>query len=382
VNGFKRLVAIAGIAGGMAALFVLRMPIAAQQQGTPVGTETREPAHPPVQVGPSSALGAASYVQHCAVCHGDEREGILPGFPPLIGIHHQMSDDKLGELIHTGKGRMPGFPAVQGGELTALLKYLDSVPAPVGLATNAPKPSGLVAAGDALFHQNCAFCHGRDAMGGESGPDLTQSKIVVGDKTGAQMAAVVREGRPENKMPAFNFSSEEMSGLIAFIHARVEAAAAHPGGRRGVVVADLQTGNVDAGKAYFNGAGGCAKCHSATGDLAGVATRYQGLQLEERMLYPRGARSKVTVTTENGEKISGTLAYRDEFTVALRDPKGTYRSWRTDRVKFTVDSPVEAHVDQFPRYTDNDVHNLMAYLQTLKSKEQGTGNKGQKDADE
>jgi cytochrome c oxidase cbb3-type subunit 3 len=138
------------------------------------------------------------------------------------------------------------------------------------------------------------------------------------------------------------------------------------GHRRGVEVADLQTGNVDAGKQYFNGAGGCAKCHSPTGDLAGIATRYQGLQLEERMLYPRDAQSKVSVTLPNGTAVAGTLAYLDEFTVGLRDASDTYRSWPTSTVKYKVDSPVDAHVDLFPKYTDADIHNLMAYLQTLR----------------
>jgi cytochrome c oxidase cbb3-type subunit 3 len=227
--------------------------------------------------------------------------------------------------------------------------------------------SGPVAAGDALFHQNCAFCHGRDAQGGESGPDLTQSKLVLGDKTGEAVSSVVRNGRPETKMPGFNLSNAELDSLVAFLRFRVKAAAEHPGGRRGVSVEDLQTGDAEAGRRYFEGAGGCVKCHSATGDLKGVASRFQGLQLEEQMLYPRRtARQKLTVTLASGEKVSGVLAYRDEFVVGMRDEQGTYRSWRTDRVKYNIDDPAEAHVEQFPKYTDEDVHDLMKYLQTLK----------------
>jgi cytochrome c oxidase cbb3-type subunit 3 len=220
-------------------------------------------------------------------------------------------------------------------------------------------------AGRPIFQQNCAFCHGRDAMGGESGPDLTQSKIVLADENGDKIAQVLREGRP-GKMPAFNFSTQEVLSLQAFIHAQVAAAATHKGDRRGVEIADLQTGNADAGKQYFNGAGTCARCHSPTGDLAGVASRFQGLELERRMLYPRGAASKVTVTLASGQTVAGTLAYVDEFTVALRDSSGNYRSWPTSRVKYTVDAPVEAHVSLFGKYTDADIHNLMAYLQTLR----------------
>jgi cytochrome c oxidase cbb3-type subunit 3 len=84
------------------------------------------------------------------------------------------------------------------------------------------------------------------------------------------------------------------------------------------------------------------------------------------MLYPRGAKSTVTVTLPAGQKVTGTLAYRDEFTIALRDSTGTYRSWPTSRVRFTVQSPADAHVELFSKYTDEDIHNLMAYLQTLR----------------
>ncbi len=331
------------------------------------GTQAENP--PPAGAPTAHDPGAASYAKHCAVCHGDQREGNLPGFPPLLGISHRMAENQIADFIHKGKGRMPGFPNLQGGELTDLLHYLTTAPAASEAAGNAPKGgegSDIAEAGGALFRQNCAFCHGRDAMGGETGPDLTQSKLVLSDTTGEKIAAVIHEGRPENKMPAFNFSPQEIRSIIAFIHAREAAAKAHPGGRRGVSVEDLQTGNAAAGKQYFEGAGGCSKCHSASGDLAGIARRYQGLQLEERMLYPKGAKSTVTVTLPSGEKVSGTLAYRDEFTIALRDASGVYRSWPTDRVKFKVNSPADAHVEQFPKYTDDDIHNLMAYLQTLK----------------
>ena len=316
--------------------------------------------------------GATSYARQCAICHGDHREGILPAFPPILGIKHQMTDQQITDVIRKGKGRMPGFPQLKDPEVAALLHYLGTTEASSPLtaaAEGAPSgeahASGLAEAGGSLFRQNCAFCHGRDAMGGETGPDLTQSKLVQADVNGDKISPVIREGRIEKKMPAFNFSSDELLSLVAFIHAREAFAALHKGGRRGVEVSDLQTGNVQAGKAYFNGAGTCSKCHSPTGDLAGVATRFQGLQLEERMLYPRDAKSKVSVTLPNGQQVQGTLAYRDEFVIGLRDGDGAYHSWLTRKVKFKVDSPVDAHVELFPKYTDDDIHNLMAYLQTL-----------------
>jgi mono/diheme cytochrome c family protein len=321
----------------------------------------------------SDKQGADAYASHCAICHGEQREGILPAFPPLLGIRRQMTDAQITDLVHKGKGRMPAFPKLQDAELTALLRYLASpgLPAPESAAdVHSSSPGGasssLVEAGNSLFHQNCAFCHGRDTMGGETGPDLTRSKLVLADVGGDKISEVVRNGRPEKKMPAFNFSSQEVAGLAAYIHSQATKAASMKGGRRGVDVADLQTGNVEEGKQYFTNGGGCVKCHSVTGDLAGVATRYQGLQLEERMLYPRGAKSRITVILPSGEKVAGVLAYQDEFVVALRDGDGRYHSWAASKVKYQVDSPANAHVDLFSKYTDADIHNLMAYLQTLR----------------
>jgi cytochrome c oxidase cbb3-type subunit III len=216
----------------------------------------------------------------------------------------------------------------------------------------------------AVFLQQCGFCHGRDAAGGEEGPDLTRSKLVASDVAGDKIAPVIREGRPEKGMPRFSLPDAEIASLVAFIHDQKTKAEAQIGKRRGVDVTDLQTGNAEAGKAYFNAK--CASCHSPTGDLAGVAKRFEGLKLEQRFLYPRGAKARITVTLPTGEKVSGELAYRDEFTVGLRDEAHHYRSWSTKNVTFKIDAPAEAHADLLAKYSDDDIHNLMAYLQTLR----------------
>ncbi|HKV82561.1 MAG TPA: c-type cytochrome [Candidatus Sulfotelmatobacter sp.] len=231
-------------------------------------------------------------------------------------------------------------------------------------------PPSLVQQGAALFRQDCSFCHGRDATGGESGPDLTRSKLVAADVNGNKIASVVRSGRPDKGMPPFDRTDQQIASLVAFIHTQQNALAQDrrkgKGGRKGVDPEDLQTGNVEAGRKYFEGAGGCAGCHSPTGDLAGIASRFNGLELEEQMLYPRHAKSKVTVRLASGQEIPGTLAYLDEFTVGLTNAEGVYQSWRTRDVHYKLDAPVEAHLDLFNKYTDDDVHNLMAYLQTLR----------------
>jgi cytochrome c oxidase cbb3-type subunit III len=224
--------------------------------------------------------------------------------------------------------------------------------------------------GQALFAARCGFCHGRDAAGGETGPDLTTSPLVRDDVGGEKLVAVIRDGRINAGMPAFALSAADLDALVTFIRDQQKKAEAQPGRRRGVVLEDLQTGNPAAGKAYFDGAGGCARCHKPDGDLAGVATRLQPLALLRRMLFPtRGERpnpATVTVTLPSASSVTGRLVYRDEFTIALTDASGWYRSWPIDRVKVTVDDPLDAHRAQLGRYTDKDMHDVLAYLQTLR----------------
>jgi cytochrome c oxidase cbb3-type subunit 3 len=243
--------------------------------------------------------------------------------------------------------------------------------APSTVGSQGPLPEHIkftaaqIEGGSTTFLQNCAFCHGKDAGGGETGPDLTRSKIVTGDKGGEGIGPVIRNGRQEKGMPRFNLADTDILNLVAFIHNQQDAAMSQTGTRKGVDESDLKTGNMEAGKRYFEGAGGCTKCHSAT-SLAGVATRFTGLQLERQMLYPSNVKNKVTVKTRAGQTFSGLLEYEDEFTIGMKDETGTYRSWPVKAITFHVDRPADAHVDAMSKYTDDDVHNVLAYIQTLK----------------
>ena len=235
-------------------------------------------------------------------------------------------------------------------------------------------PPQQIQAGQTRFAAECGFCHGRDTAGGEGGSDLTRSAVVAEDVRGDKIGPMVRQGRPEKGMPAFNLNQADMAAIVAFIHDAKAKAESASGGRRSVDVEDLQTGNAEEGKRYFNGAGKCATCHAIDGTFATVGARYKGLALLQRMLYPGSGRDagpapappRVTVTTSAGEIMSGTLAYRDEFTITLADGDGWTRSWPLDTVKVEVDDKLRAHVEQLARYTDDDMHNVFAYLQTLK----------------
>jgi len=238
-----------------------------------------------------------------------------------------------------------------------------------------------IEAGKTLFAAQCSFCHGRDAGGGESGPDLMASTLVEQDVRGEKISVVVRNGRMDKGMPAFQHTDAELASIVAFIHDR--KAKAKEGRRRTVDPSDLQTGNAEAGMRYFNGAGGCAKCHSPNDDLKGIAARLQGLDLLRRMLYPEEERGEpatadgrppkstkaiptVTVTLPSGQIVTGKLAYRDEFTIGVTDAAGWYHSWATGQVKAVVTNPLEAHAELLKRYSEQDMHDVLAYLQTLR----------------
>jgi cytochrome c oxidase cbb3-type subunit 3 len=231
-------------------------------------------------------------------------------------------------------------------------------------------PAEQVKTGETRFVSQCGFCHGRDAAGGESGPDLTLSQLVADDVRADKIGPLVRAGRPDAGMPSFRMGDDELKAIVAFIHTQARKFAELGGGRRTVDPSDLATGNAADGRAWFNGTGGCAGCHSAAGDLAGVATRYKGLALLQRMLYPGGrpapAPPKATFTLQSGQTVIAPVAAEDEFSVTVLDPLGQRQKYARDKVKVKIDDPLQAHFAALGKYTDADMHNVYAYLVTLK----------------
>ena len=130
----------------------------------------------------------------------------------------------------------------------------------------------------------------------------------------------------------------------------------------------MLTGNLEAGRAYFNGAGKCNSCHSPTGDLAGVGRKYNPVDLQQRFLFPRRSKPlQVTVTPAGGQPVTGTLERIDDFSVSLREASGEYRSWkRGPDLKVEIRDPYATHHELLDQYTDTDMHNVVAYLETLK----------------
>jgi len=233
--------------------------------------------------------------------------------------------------------------------------------------------------GQQLLVGQCGFCHGSNARGGSGGPDLTRSPLVQDDEGGKQLGEFLRAGRPESGMPPFQLSADQVIDLATFLHAAIFQNA----NRRLYQVLDILTGDPKAGEAFFNGAGRCSACHSPAGDLKGVGAKYEAVALQQRLLMPRGGRGagppqpayldrnaiKVTVTLPSRQTITGALVRLTDFDVTLYDPKSEQiRSWlRTGDVpKVEVADPLQAHTDMWTRWTDADMHNMTAYLASLK----------------
>jgi len=238
-----------------------------------------------------------------------------------------------------------------------------------------PGDPTVIERGRNVYSTNCAFCHGADTRGGASGPSLLRSAIVLDDKNGESIGPVVQAGRPDRGMPKFPLSSDQVADLAAFLHSFTVNGYDSSRQRPTTIV----VGNASAGEAVFTNR--CASCHSTTGDLMGLATRIADPRvLQQTWLMPgstvgRGggpmpARSRpptAVVTLPSGRRFEGELERVDDFFVAIRTADGGRRAFRTtDGTRVDVKDPLVAHRELLPTFIDAEIHNLTAFLVTLK----------------
>lgn len=220
--------------------------------------------------------------------------------------------------------------------------------------------------GKTIYIAECITCHGPRARGTESGPDLVRSVTILHDRLGNEVGPFLRKGHPtQSNRPGSSFTQAQITDLSHFLKQRVNDTLR---GSPFYQVQNVLTGNAAEGAAYFRGAGKCSTCHSATGDLAGIAKRFDPPTLQQRFLFPRRTKPvTVTVTPPSGAAVSGTLERIDDFNVSLRDGSGDYRSWkRSAGLKIDKHDPLAAHNELLDQYTDKNIHDIVAYLETLK----------------
>lgn len=235
--------------------------------------------------------------------------------------------------------------------------------------------------GRKVWAAECIDCHGTQARGSDKGANLIRSELVLRDRYGSEIGPFLRKGHPtQSGSPSAELSQFQIEEVSHFIHLQVyDTLRSAPVFRPH----DVVTGDAKAGAAFFNGEGKCATCHSPSGDLAGIGSRYAPAALQGRVVAPRfsgrgggrggppspGARRQVTltVTPPSGPEVTGTPVVFDDFNVAIRDAAGEYHSWtRTPALKVVKNDPYAAHDELLEKYTDQNMHDIVAYLVTLK----------------
>jgi len=229
--------------------------------------------------------------------------------------------------------------------------------------------------GRALWASECINCHGTQARGTEKGPNLVRSLVILHDRYGSELGPFLKKGHPtQSGKPSPSVTDAEIRDLANFLRQRVNDTLR---GSPIFTVQNILTGDAKAGAEYFTGAGKCTQCHSVTGNLAGVASKYDPVTLQQRFLFPssgvrgRGASAvnavTVTVTPAAGSALSGVLIQMDDFTVTLRDSSGVARTIkRVPGVTVVKTDPFAAHIALLDTITDKNIHDVVAYLETLK----------------
>ena len=222
--------------------------------------------------------------------------------------------------------------------------------------------------GHEQFRQSCGFCHGPTAGGGNGGPNLLFSAVIRRDNQGADITKVIQEGRPDKGMPVIPLGPTQLADIVGYLKARVAEVDKTSGLRpsRDYDLKKLLTGNAELGEAYFNGAGQCGTCHSADGDLKGIATRYPPIELQARLMYPSGVREQATVTDAAGKQFTGELLQQDAFDIVIRTADGVQRSWPSRSVSVERSDRLAKHRELLSKHSNADMHNLFAYLVTLR----------------
>jgi cytochrome c oxidase cbb3-type subunit III len=242
-------------------------------------------------------------------------------------------------------------------------------------AVRPPVDPAVIERGKTLYGINCQGCHGQDLRGGDlGGPNLLRSQVALSDQDGELIVPIIQGARQAMGMPRIPLSIDDSKTVAAYVRSVLETigvAGAPPEAQKPL---NIVTGNAAEGEAYFNLK--CKSCHSPQGDLQGIASRVNNPKALQNLWLAgtvRGAPDKaaiatVTVTLPSGAIVEGQLTHIDDFLVTLRLPDGTSRSFRRDGnvPKVLVRDPLRAHKDLLPAYTDKDIHDVTAYLVTLK----------------
>jgi cytochrome c oxidase cbb3-type subunit III len=209
------------------------------------------------------------------------------------------------------------------------------------------------------------------------GPNLLRSPAALSDLHGEMIVPIIQGSRQKNGMPAINISVADAQAVAAYVRSviggiQVQGMPPDTGHKD----PDILVGDAHRGQVYFDSK--CSPCHSATGDLQGIASRIPD-QKKLQSTWVAGGRdndgqtpariSTAVVTLPSGEVVNGQLVRIDEFLITLRLADGSERSIpraSSSDPGIVIHDLMEKHREYLSEYTDSDIHDVTAYLATLK----------------
>lgn len=296
----------------------------------------------------------------------------------MVARGARINDEEFDRVVEYLSVAFP-LPDGQGTEAAAA-KPKNAVrrPSLIDQAGSADKQivdAGAAARGKTVYIAQCITCHGTQARGGPRGADLVRSVLVLHDRYGSTLGPFLAQEHP--KVNPVVLSQDQVKDLSHFLHQQI-GDTLRTGPYNNVL--NILVGDAKAGKLYFESSGGCTKCHRADGDLAHIASRYDAPALQQRVVFPQnraittqGTASRqqhtltVTVTTPSGVSVTGEPVSIDDFDVLVRDASGkTFSFKRVPGLHVEKHNPYAAHEMLLDSYTDKEIHDVVAYLETLR----------------
>ncbi len=348
--------------------------------------------------------GKATVQRACGTCHAAEMvlgramsaEQWSAEVSSMVAKGAKISDTDFAQIVDylaTNLGTTPAPAGRGGGRGQATSAAPAPAAAPVRVGGSGPNDKHVVDAaaadrGRSVYIADCVTCHGPKARGAgdavpenQKGPDLVRSLTVLHDRYGNTLGPFLAKGHSmQSGKPSSSLTAAQVLDLSHFLHQKVgDTLRSGPYSQ----IQNVLTGDAAAGAAFFNGAGKCNSCHSPAGDLAGIAKKYDPPTLQQQFVFPQGSGrggrggrggpvtptkpTTVTVTPLSGAPVTGVLVQLDDFNVSLRDSAGAYKTWKRVRgLKVEKHDPYQAHIDLLDQYTDKNIHDVVAYLETLK----------------
>ena len=346
---------------------------------------------------PDMSTSRATFNKVCGTCHTPEsalatrrtKAQWEESIDKMVQLGAKATDDEFAAILNYlvaqyGRDTAATSAGGRGGRGGAAARPAGGVAASAGADDKHVVDPVAADRGRKVWAAECINCHGTYARGTDNGPNLVRSNLIAHDRYGNQLGPFLRAGHPmQSGNASTTLTPVQISELSHFIHQRLYDTLR---GSPIFIMHDVVTGDARAGAAYFNGAGKCNTCHSPTGDLAGVGSKYDPATLQATFLNPRpfggrggrgpggGGRAgpvakpvTLTVTPPSGAPITGVAVIFDDFDVAVRDAAGEYHAWkRTPDLKVVKNDPYAAHDELIEKYTDKNMHDIVAYLVTLK----------------